>query len=55
MKGYSKLWVLKNIGDHLEEFSKERITGRITPIIDVSNGTVSGFKIRRESTVRREK
>ena len=55
MKGYSKPWVLKNIGDYLDEFNREKITGRIAPIIDVSNGTVSGFKIRRESTVRREK
>ena len=55
MKGYSKPWVLKNIEDYLDEFNKGKITGRITPIIDISSGTVSGFKIRRESTVRREK
>jgi len=55
MKGYSKAWVLKNIGDHLDEFSKGKVTGRITPILDIANGTVSGFKIRKEASVKREK
>jgi len=46
--GYSSQAILKAFEEVMVRFEQQRITGRITPIIDVSQGTISGAKIRQE-------
>ena len=47
-KGYSRDWILKAVEDVLIRFERQKITGRIMPIIDTSQGTISSAKIRQE-------
>ena len=46
--GYSRSVVFSDISKELDYFEQHKITGRIAPIIDVSQGSIAGLKIGRE-------
>ena len=52
--GYSRSAVFNAISEELDYFEQHKMTGRITPIIDLSQGTVAGLKMSREVGIRKE-
>ena len=51
--GYTRSVVFNAISEELDHFEQHGITGRITPIIDLAQGTVAGLKIGREVGVKK--
>jgi len=52
--GYSRSAVFNAISEELDYFEQHKRTGRISPIIDLAQGTIAGLKIGREVGVKRE-
>lgn len=51
--GYTRAVVFNAISEELDHFEQHKITGRITPVIDLSQGAVARLKIGREVGVKK--